>query len=207
MCGIRTRSHLSSWAIAPCLAVLACVGCVTTKVDDLTLASIETVDLQNQPELPASFGPPHATLLKVSFRTTSDLARIDDVFTLSDEIFFCDRPDVHVRLGSPFVYQQGIKVPASAETLRVRNATAASSVPITYYTFLRASFDENPEGKPPFESFDLKRLPKDVCFRLVGGAYRAFGWRSNTIVIPKHTIALMLQHVGRDPEPIFPKKP
>jgi hypothetical protein len=190
-------SPLGSFGVIILLMVLTCSGCVSTKIDDLKLSSVGSADLQTQTELPTTFGLPSALLLKVSFSTTTDLTQIDDAVTLGDEAFFCDKPDIHARLASPNIFWNGIKIPTWPDTPKIRPNT--SHDPITYYTFLRVTLDEPDTGKPLFSSFDLARDPQNICLRLVGGAYRAFGWRSNTIVIPKDTISSVLHYVGRDP--------
>jgi hypothetical protein len=141
---------------------------------------------------------PHIAILKVEFTSGRDLSKIKFADGLSTESFFCRRPDTKVLLGGVRIYSDGQVVPSGYEEAVQRSSTPTGPLH-TYYTFLWvARSGGHPGDRPVYEAFDLRRDPEDVCFRLVGGEYRAFGYYSNTVTIPKALIARALNQHPRE---------
>jgi hypothetical protein len=201
------------------LALLLCSACASETFHDVTLLSVRAVDAHDQTELPLPGDPrpyvalmmgnpavlrlspppdlktaerPHRPLLKVEFTSRSDLSKLDFADNLSTESFFCRRPDAKVLLGGVWNYSEGHLVPSGYEETIQSSSTVAGRL-YTYYTFFSVARNGPlPSDRPAYEAFDLRRKTEDVCFRLVGGRYRAFGYYSNTVTIPKAVIARAL---------------
>jgi hypothetical protein len=195
-------------------AAVLSAGCASVSIDDLQLSSISVVDRRSQLEIPApgdirldlarmtgdpNLGPqigtssvnvPHELLIKAEFTSRVDFSKIDYRDNLDSQFFFCERPDAHVRIGLPYVYWNRSVVPATSTVQRQRANTA--ELPLVYYVFFRVAVQETKPSKPPVESFDLRQNVQDVCFRLVGGQYRALGYTSNTVTVPKAAISKTL---------------
>jgi len=138
----------------------------------------------------------HELFLEAKFTSHIDLTKINYGDNLGNEIFFCHRPDANTLLPTPYVYSNGHEVPSGDNAEPTRLSDDKGRPLFSYYIFFRVSRDENGRlSKPPFASFDLRKNPEDVCFRLVGGAYRAFGYRSNTVVVPREMIAAALSNL------------
>jgi hypothetical protein len=205
------------------LILMMLSGCASVSIDDLAFTSVEVVDRRDQAELPPpgdlgrtiarmvgdpnvakdyagarapgyeNAETPHELLLKAKFTSQVYLSQIDYADDLSNKTFFCDRPNAHVRLAFPDVYWRGFEVPPG-NGRPIRPGGRAPGPPITYYIFLRVALEEQQPGKPPFESFDLLRSPQSICFSLEGGRYRAFGYRSNTVMVPRNAIVTALHN-------------
>jgi hypothetical protein len=135
----------------------------------------------------------HELFLEAKFTSHVDLTKVNYGDNLGNEVFFCHRPDAHTLLPWPYVYSNGHEVPSGDNAEPTRLSDGKEGLLFSYYVFFRVSRDENGRpSKPPLESFDLRKNPEDVCFRLVGGAYRAFGYTSNTVEISKETILTAL---------------
>ena len=182
-------------------------GCAYAKIDDLAFASLELVGRHDPLELKQmdarfsdvmKFDPPNELLLKTKFTSTVDLSTVDEAVTLGNKVFFCDRPKAHLRLALRSVFWQMSEVSWMPTGTTIRPAGAEPTTPITYHVFIRAALDEHGPGNPRLESFDLWRHPEDVCFRVEGGAYRALGYRSNTVVVSKEEIAAVLDQLSRE---------
>jgi hypothetical protein len=212
------RGRAVTVAVAACTIVSSCAS---VSIDDVSLMSVRLVDAAEQAELPppgdmrlivarlagdpavladpriqAPAAPPHREhewLVRVDFTTRTDLSTVNYRDNLANDIFFCDRPDAHTLLPFPYIYSNGTIVPSGKGTTpEVTGADAARL--FSYHVFFRVSRDDSHTlSKPPLESFDLRRRPEDVCFRIVGGEYRALGYRSNTAIVPKETIANALK--------------
>jgi hypothetical protein len=203
------------------ILLLTCAGCATVRIDDLAFSRVQALDRHEQAEVrppgdmratiahmtgnPTLLGDPripggeragrqHELLLKVEFTSRTDFEEIPYRDNLAAEAFFCHRPDAHVLLGLWDVYSHGHEVP-SGSVAGPLGAAAKVDKPITYYVFLRVARDERLPGKPQMESFDLRLDPEDVCFTLAGGRYRAFGYTSNIVVVPKDAISAALHAV------------
>jgi hypothetical protein len=200
------------------LVPLFCGGCASVSINDLALSAVHVVDGHDQAELarPGDMRPilarmagdpsllsdprlekeslaapterPHQLLIRVEFSSLVDFSKINYGDNLGTEIFFCDRPDAHTLIGMPYVYSNGQIVPS--EEVSQTSSTAGDSLS-KYYVFFRV-FERFHPSNPPLESFDLRTHPEDVCFKLVGGAYRALGYSSNTIRVPSATITAAL---------------
>lgn len=188
-------------AVAATLSALVCGGCVSVNIKDLAPASVEAVEREDHSELEvqANSDRAHELFLKTSFTSHADLTRIDDAISLRGEGLFCSRPNAHVRLVTPHIFWRGVKLSHWPDSIQIQPDESDPRAPITYYTFIRVALEERQPGNPPFESFDLRRQPEDVCIRLVGGPYRAFGWQSNTMKISKEVITEALRKVGAEP--------
>jgi hypothetical protein len=137
---------------------------------------------------------PHELLVKARFTSDVDLSKIDFRDNLDARIFFCHRPDAYTLLDLPRVYSHGYAVVPGIYVEPVREAEEKAGRRFVYYIFFRVSRDERGRhSKPPVESFDLRQNPEDVCFKLVGGAHRAFGYSSNVVLVPKDSIAAALR--------------
>jgi hypothetical protein len=144
---------------------------------------------------PVAAGTDGELLFKVEFTTRVDLSKVDYGDNLNNDIFFCHRPDIHVLLRLPYVYSNGHGVPSGFGDKPSQTTDDAGNSTFTYYIFFRVARDDRgTPSKPPLESFDLRQSPEDVCFRLVGGAYRALGYSSNIVVIPKEMIRAALRN-------------
>ncbi len=131
---------------------------------------------------------PHELLLKTEFTSKYDFSQIAYGDNLGDKVFFCQRPDAHVRLAFSSVYADGHEVPSGD-----RSVSKADSAPSTYYVFLRIALEERGPSKPPFESFDLRRQPEDVCLVLEWGRYRKIGYTTNVVVVAANAIESALR--------------
>lgn len=208
-----SRSALLVSALASLLS-----GCASISINDLSLKSIRVVDAAEQAEFNynslalaiarmagdpeivkderlANIGPSqvpraHEWLIKAEFTSKTDLSTVKYSDNLGSEIFFCHRPDVHTLLSLPYVYSNGSIVP-SGKDMPLANDGGANERPLfTYYVYFRVvRNDAKTPSIPPLVSFDLRKNPEDVCLRVVGGEYRAFGFHSNTIVVSQDTIA------------------
>lgn len=207
--------------------LLMCSSCASVSIEDVTLSSVRAVDYHDETELPvpgdlrpyiadmaanpailrappssAGLPPlktaerPHRALLKVEFTSRIDLSKVDFADNLSTKTFFCRRSDANVLLGGVHIYSNHHVVP-SGYNEPIETSNTATGALYTYYTFISVARNEPGGGKPVYESFDLRRNPEDVCFRLVGGEYRAFGYRSNIVSIPKALIARALDQGPR----------
>ena len=92
-----------------------------------------------------------------------------------------DRPRAHTLIGLPYVYSNGREVPSGDGVLPSRAPNGVGPEPqFLYYVFFRVFRDERKTiSKPPLVSFDLRREAEDVCFEIVGGMPRAFGYSSS----------------------------
>lgn len=202
-------------------------SCVSVSINDVSLTSVRLVDAAKQAELPppgdlrlivarlagdpavlqgpqiqapaASPHREHEWLVRVDFTTRSDLSTVSYRDNLGNDIFFCDRPDVHTLLAFPYIYSSGGIVPSGNGTSPEMTGSGTARV-FSYHIFFRVSRDDSHmPSKPPLESFDLRQNPEDVCFRIVGGEYRALGYRSNTVVVPKKLIAEIVRDIPSVP--------
>jgi hypothetical protein len=209
----RKRREAITATVVACAIVS---GCASVSINDVSLTSVRLVDAADQAELPppgdmrliitrlagdpallqdlrvqaptAPLHREHEWLIRVDFTTRSDLSTVNYRDNLGNDIFFCDRPEAHTLLAIPYIYSNGEIVPSGNNTPPEMMGSGAARV-FAYHIFFRVSRDESvPPSKPPLESFDLRQKPEDVCFRIVGGEYRAFGYRSNTVVVPKNLI-------------------
>ncbi len=197
------------------LTALALGGCASVATEDLVFKSLQVVERRERPEIRRvgdlgsvlarmtgdlsvirapevhKLGPgidaASELLLKVEFTSRFNFSGIAYGDDLGNKVFFCQRPDAHVRLALPYVYADGHEVPSGDREGRDGSSGTA------YYIFLRVALDEREPGKPPFQSFDLRRTSEDVCFRLEWGRYRKLGYTTNVVVIPSEAIASALR--------------
>ena len=136
----------------------------------------------------------HDLLLKAEFTSHVDLSKVDYGDSLGNEVFFCHRPHIHTLIDVPYVYSNGQVVPSANMAPPSQTPVGADEKPLfIYYVYFRVARDDSlTPSKSPLESFDLRRVSEDICFKVVGGAYRALGYASNVVTIPKTTITKAL---------------
>ena len=128
-------------------------------------------------------------ILKIEFSSKENLYEFikDKNYTLSIVPYFCNRPDSTVHLGWPYVYWRGLNISAFPLNYAIQQKNGEA---LTYYAFLNVVYDFT--GTTSYESFDLRTDPEDVCFQLKGGSM-GFGFKSNTVVLPKAEIVKALK--------------
>jgi hypothetical protein len=158
------------FVLLPALCLGACGS-----LGDLTLIDLRTQKAQDE------------LRVVVEYTSTKDLSQFD---ILGGEFFLCARPDANLRLG-PLSQKPGWDPRAP---LPEKFYPPQKRGPPPYQAIFRASIVENtiPSDNPPFESFDLRQQPQDVCFRLKEGPYSALGAWSGILTIPKERIFSVL---------------
>lgn len=173
-------------------------GCISYNTPgDLTLKSVEAVDLQEQLEFSSEVRTDKAQrlLLKVTFTSSRDLRELTGGFwgyTLGAVANLCDSSGSHV-LAWPTVYSGGKPI----------RWWAKSSAPIRednlfdYYVFIpaEAKAREISPGKPYWTAYNLRVRSQDVCFDIRGGNEGGFGYRSNTVRISNKEIKAALRGI------------
>ena len=152
--------------LAPLLVLLAtlCLESCGT-LGDLTLVGLQAQKAQDELRLVATY------------KSSKDLSQFDRTM-LWGNFFLCEHSDAHLRLGP--IHQDHVSNPAAPPE-------KLGSPP--YTAIFRAALTEGVHSNPPYESFDLRRQPQDVCFRLKQGPYSESGASSGVLVIPKEKIA------------------
>ncbi len=220
------------WLAALVVLPVFVAGCASLTIHDVTLSSVTAVDAHDQVELArrgdallvarmagnlalendASLAkndtpgrvPPHYVLLKVEFTSHADLSKVNYGDNLGNEIFFCNRPKAHTLVGTPYVYSNGAVMPSPTNAEPIKLPASNGTTILSYHVFVRAADDESDRpSSPPLESFNLREKAEDICFKLVGGAYRKLGYESNTVTIPATLIQAALQNAPGD-VPLLP---
>ncbi|WP_147385749.1 hypothetical protein [Oleomonas cavernae] len=189
-------------------------GCIEHHPDDLAYASIQSVDWQDQTEMPgpgasslsglvdsttlALMGDsvmggdkPSRPLLKVEFTSVENLPRFvkeQNYASLGAHAYYCDHPEEGTRLSFTTIYWRGHRL-SPLERDGIQRDPQISNKKITYYIYLDVKVDDRPKDIPPQLAFDFRRKPENVCFYLSGGNNIGFGFKSNIVVIPKDKIA------------------
>lgn len=141
-------------------------------------------------------------MLKIEFTRATNLAKyaIDNAYTLGVNAYLCDRPGNGNWPGQDFtglsfsaLYWQGHRL-SWIEPDPISRRRGADARPITYYFFANVANKETQWLNEPAEGFDPFRDPRDVCFNVGGGNSSGFGYRSNTVVIPKNVVAAAALH-------------
>ena len=219
---MRSKSSRTLKALSCLCAAVAPVvgGCISTNTPgDLSLVSVEAVDVHDQPELP---GPgvspllgmvsdrdliasgqtttggekPHRLMLKIEFTSATDLSEfvIDNSYNLGSETFLCSRQSVSPPMGYPFVFWNGIRLGThEPDPIKSTDTGKAERTVFKYYIFAHIALPKIVPSKPPQEGFDLRKRPAELCFYLRGGNEFGRGYRSNTVVVPKNLVATALQ--------------
>lgn len=202
--------------IAPLLG-----GCISNTPVDLALASVQAVDWRDQDEMPGpgaspilgmvrnrdlalmghsvTGGPkPSRLLLKVAFTSALNLSKyvIENSYNLGNTAYFCDstKDPRTAHLSFPTVHWRGQRLGQHEPDPIERNVKSAG-MPITYYIFIDAAQEKVEPSNPPVEAYDLRQQSRDICFYVAGGNNSGFGYRSNTVVIPKDVIAAALRNL------------
>jgi hypothetical protein len=175
------------------LFILGIGACATAELDDIKISSIQPIGrldarLDILQPFPGS-APPNELLLKIDFTSMVDFFMPNPKDTPYKEIYFCDHPKALVLLSNAIISRNtpAIRSP-SPETVRAKGDHPKT--PITYSIFVAVAWD----SREPFESFDLWQHPEDICFRLVGGAYRP----SDIVVVTKEAIAAALASLRKE---------
>jgi len=170
------------------------------------------VDYKEQPELPRPGSPesfagiaggaslaynppeekPHELLLLAKVTSATDFSRFSDVSTLGLESNFCERPNANVLLSLPYIFSQGHDIRLSPPAPIATDDDGKSGPLFTYDLYFHVSLRATSPSQPQEESFDLRTQPEDICFKIVRGAYRALGYSSNVVTIPKESITAAL---------------
>lgn len=141
-------------------------------------------------------------LLKIEFTSAVNLSKfvIDNSYNLGVRAYFCDRPGKGDRPGHGFIglsfpdlYWRGMRL-GQHEPDPIERRRGAATQPITYYFYTDVANDETRWVNERDEGFDLLRKPQDICFTVGGGNNSGFGYRSNTVTIPKDVIAAALRN-------------
>lgn len=173
-------------------------GCISNTPTDLAFLSVEAVDRHDQAEMGGR--APRRLLLKAQFMSTVDLEMfaLDNSYGLVNRAFFCNRPKAYAGISFPYVYWNGTQIPDRNGIYKDKLGAETS---ITYYIYVSVARDVRGRTKPPEVPFNLQQAPEAICFELGGRNMLGFGYRSNTVVIPKEAIALALQSAppGIDP--------
>jgi len=148
------------------LLATSCLGACGS-LGDLTLVDLQTQRADNELHM------------VVEYTSSKDLSQFDE-YDLSGEFFLCGRPDAHLLLGP--IKQNRLWGPMSPPE---KFDHPQKLGPPPYRAVFRAALVERAGGKPPYESFDLRQQPRDVCFRLKEGPYREIGAWSGILKIPK----------------------
>ncbi len=169
----------------------------------LRLERVETVDLQNRPEIWGEARPPHSRpALMVVFSVERDLAvfarrfeyHIGNVASLCRE----GTVDQDRKISSPSYIYDELDV---VDPWRRDRGTPNSEGRFTYRLFVLLSTEAKPDGpygRPDsfFIDHDLRRDHDDLCFRLRGGAMWGGWFQSNTVTIPYPLIRAALDRAG-----------
>lgn len=189
---------------------------------DLTFVSAEAVDYYDRPEMPRSMSdvlvgsgmiqpgaagqlpdgadqdlPPkrHELMLKVTFTSRMDLLAYvrDNGYPLGASSYFCGAgwPNKLEPWRTSSVYWNGRNV-SSIDRAALREGQGDETTPITYAVFLRAAQEADPTSIPVKVAFDLRQMPRDLCFQLSGGN-GGFGYRSNEVVVPAAAVAAAMK--------------
>jgi hypothetical protein len=194
-------------------------GFMFNSVADLAFMSVNVVDRYDQGEIPTPsasaytglmsdqemvryrlanpYGErPHELLLKAEFKSTLNLSRFanEGGYNLGNTSFFCNRPKDNVFLSSSYVYWRGVRL-GNHDGDPIQQSGESTRQPITYYIFLGVARQAVTPANPQQVSYDLRQKPEDICFYLRGGDGTPFGFKSNTVTIPKEAIAAALQKV------------
>jgi hypothetical protein len=178
--------------------------------DSFKLISLTVVDYYDQAELPvpgssASLSgimggqvlargtpheKPHELLLLARISSSKDFSRVPFSNTLGIKSYICQRENARIFLTLPYIFMAGRDIRLGP----VPNVTGNNGVstPFVYSIYFRVARKGNGTAVPPEDSFDLQQQPTDLCFTLVGGDYRALGYRSDTLRVPKEMIAAAL---------------
>jgi len=194
----HANPHVSAWAVLCCL-MPALSGCISYNTPgDLTFVSVREVDWRDVPELSQpnpllGVQQRRGPLIKVEFSTNTNLFKFsrDNSYPIGTLAFFCDQSEGLARLQHSAVYSQGERVDIADDQ---QAKWAAVQEQLNHYIFFDVEAEAQPKAKPPRRAYDLRQDPEDVCFHLRGGAAPApFGFRSNTVVVPKAAIAAALR--------------
>lgn len=147
-------------------------------------------------------GPkPPRLLLKIEFTSTVNLSKfvIDNSYNLGVRAYFCDRPGKGDRPGHGFIglsfpdiYWRSMRL-GQHEPDPIEEQSGAAVKPIHYYFYADVVNNETRWINERDEGFDLLRNPRDICFYVSGGNNSGFGYRSNTVVVPKDVVATALR--------------
>lgn len=177
-------------------------GCTTHTPNDITLSSVEAVDLYDKRELgdDLNSGRSHRLLLQVEFTTTTNLMRLaqDKGLSVTSSAYFCDKPEERVILSYVLIFTNGVQVdaPSLSPVQSNRNIT---DPPSAYYFFTNVqndgSISTHPTEPEVFHAFDLRHQPLDICFNIRGATGKLSGYESNTVTIPAETIEAALSEL------------
>lgn len=170
-------------------------GCVTTRVNDIHVTSIEAVHLAQTELIQRSSRSPDTLLLRVHFSTKEDLdALVQAHGPISNDAYPCSHSDrEEVMMASSPIFQAGeelrIREYVHGTNRRVDRIPPLPGAQAGYYSYLFAKH-AGPAvfyrfGEPvSYYIFDLQSRPENVCFVFAGGNYRKLGYKSNEVVIP-----------------------
>jgi hypothetical protein len=170
-------------------------GCVTTRVNDIHVTSIEAVHLDRTEVIQRSSRSPDTLLLRVHFSTKEDLNALMQAHgPISNDAYPCshsDREEVMMALSPIFQAGEELRVREYVQgtNRRVDRSPPLPGAQASYYSYLLAKHSGPAVfyrfGEPVnYYIFDLQIRPEDVCFVLAGGNYRKLGYKSNEVVIP-----------------------
>jgi hypothetical protein len=116
----------------------------------------------------------------------------DKGYNLGNTTYFCSRPSDFALMALSYVYWRDVRL-GERDSGPIQESVEDLGQPIIYDIFLAVARQAVTPSNPPQISFDLRRLPEDVCFYLRGGNGGPFGFKSNVVTIPKGAIAATLQ--------------
>jgi hypothetical protein len=176
------------------LCEVACLGatlvtlasCATPSISDLKLISATIEDYRQTPLARDDLrGERSQTLLHIRISSSINPRTIERDPTWGYTAVFCRNPDKTLRLslGHPIFYHgQALRFEMpSGPSEAIRN----DDTPQLYDVYLRTADYAEPNDIPPHRAWDIRDGIDDICLRFDSGAYRAFGWHSNTITIPR----------------------
>lgn len=188
---------------APLLCILiyftatsGCSALLPPGPQDLNLTSVRLFDLDYV--VPRT----RKQNVAINFSSGTDLAAYahDHVFSINASVSLCAKDGKSSSMIYKYesVYWNGNEISPYMDASKNSEANSTRDMPRVYSVYIPVNQDEHMSpvyGDPPIPAYDLRRNPEDLCLYLHGGD--AFGryFTSNSLVVPKTTLALALSAV------------
>jgi hypothetical protein len=178
------------------IILAGCNALGTTNVDDLRLASMATVNLQDHPEVDwlREVSRPSLKLLRIGFETRTNLESVSkrNEFNITNSIFFCndgaEKYDGGIGWASFSIYSRQYVVDPYVEENKIQTPNTLGI--FTYYIYMDIASDTRSNGlNQIIPAYDLRNRPSDLCVHIRGGNMLGGTLKSNIFKIPRGAIS------------------
>jgi hypothetical protein len=185
-------STIYAGAALLCGTLQACTYFVPD-VRDLTLGTLSTANLQNQPEIIWLGGNhrPSIDLLRIEFLSSVDLMKRAHAheFNIGTKIWFCDDGPDKFSFGIghfPYLYAGNSYVSSTAADKLEANKSDEFLYHLYFQVARKADLNGLRETEP---AYDLRANPRDLCLTIHGGNMIGGSFDSTVLRVPKKAIS------------------